>query len=209
MAALISPELEATIRQHVGKAMKAAAKNSKAGIESILANAVTALAEATGVNTTLDGVRLAFAQIWDELKAECMPLYENGVVNPAKLIAPDGRVITTTSIGRMLSDNLFGQRDQWRNEEGRQLKGYIWTDETLKTLLGIAGRTLTADGSKSGLSSNVTGVTGVTGLEGSGGLKDGETPINETPSPATPPTPPNTPQTSNSGNTGNKEAAEA
>ena len=194
LAGLISPELEGRIRSYVKETLGEAAEDSKSSLENTIAQTIIELADDKKFQTTLEGVQIPFKEVWEQLRDVCTPFYEKGQYVPTKLIAPDGRVITSTTVGKLLKEQLYGKRGSWRNQEdGKVTKGYIWTKSDLEFI-----RRLTTDNRACNQLPVVTGLEGQT-TPIIDKPKDGETikgpEVN---------TPPEAPKTGNTGNTGNR-----
>jgi hypothetical protein len=195
LAGLISPELEGRMRDYIKEVLGEAAEDSKSSLENTVAQAVIELSEDKKFKTVVEGVQVPFKEVWERLRDVCTPFYEKGQYVPTKLIAPDGRVITSTTVGKLLKEQLYGKRGTWRNQEdGTVVKGYIWAKSDLELV-----RRLTTDNRACNQLPVVTGLEGKT------------TPIIDKPkddetirSPEAN-TPPEAPKTGNTGNTGNRQ----
>jgi hypothetical protein len=115
----------------------------------ITAKAILGLAELKKQIIGVDNVkrvRIPFNEIWQKLAEDCTPITDPRTGDIVKLQAPDGKVLTYTSLGKLIKEQLFGHKELWK-ENQVVYRGYSWSIEELGKLKAL-----------------VTGVTGVTGF---------------------------------------------
>jgi hypothetical protein len=144
LANMVSAELGREIRDFVNERLEEVRKEEKYQLRAQIVEIVKGLADEK--HTLSDGrVRIEFNEVWSRLKADCTPFIENGVEVKTKLIGSDGEVITTHQVGKIVREQLFGERHVWKDEQQKNVKGYVWPAEkfqlafgTPATVLGVA-----------------------------------------------------------------------
>jgi len=71
------------------------------------------------------GYRIPFTEFWERLKDRC-----GGPSGSEDLIDPNGKVVTPTTVGRIVRESTSGKRVVWR-EGGRTVRGYVWKEKHL------------------------------------------------------------------------------
>jgi hypothetical protein len=66
------------------------------------------------------GYRIPFTEFWERLKDRC-----GGPNGSEGLIGPNGKVVTPTTVGRIVRESTSGKRVVWR-EGGKVVRGYLW-----------------------------------------------------------------------------------
>jgi len=150
LAGWVTPELGEEIRGFVEELLEEGREQEKHQLRAQIIEAIRKLADEK--HKTPEGYRIQFEEIWSALKEEYTPYFEGGVEVPTKLIGGDGEVITTTRAGKILREQLFGLRRVWKDDNKKNVKGYVWTAEKLHLALGAAPLP-------------VTGSTGFNGIE--------------------------------------------
>ena len=132
IASLVAPELEHEIRTYILDYLNEAAEARKSSVQSLLTRIVTEKAP-QDEQVSIAGYQMAFSDIWAALAQECNPVVYKGVQDNTKLITPDGEVVTFTSVGSMLRDQLFGKKVRI-TRDGHTVTGYKWSKDTLLSL---------------------------------------------------------------------------
>jgi hypothetical protein len=187
LASMVNNQLEERMRQYIAEVLEEVSEDTRSSIEGIVAQAVVDIAEYERFKT-LNGIQVPFSEIWQKLQESCTAVVENGNQAPGKLIAPDGRLLTSTTVGKLLKEQLYGKRKTWRDADSKVVKGYVWTDSELSLVKRL-----------------VTGVTSVTGFKDIERPFDDKSQNNETQKEQEPKPPSNAPKTGYTSNTGNRE----
>jgi len=187
LASMVNNQLEERIRQYIADVLEEVSEDTRSSIEGIVAQAVVDISEYERFKT-LNGIQVPFGEIWQKLQETCTPVVENGNQAPGKLIAPDGRLLTSTTVGKLLKEQLYGKRKTWRDADSKVVKGYAWTDTELSLVKRL-----------------VTGVTSVTGFKPLETPSDDKSQNHETQKEQEPKPPSNAPKTGYTSNTGNRE----
>jgi hypothetical protein len=136
LAGMISPELKQEMYDYILETIKEKAEDEQNSAVSLIAKAILGLAEKQKELIGIDNikrVRIPFADIWQKLAEDCTPITDPRTGDIIKLQAPDGKVLTYTSLGKLIKEQLFGHKELWR--EGQLvLKGYSWTIDELEKL---------------------------------------------------------------------------
>jgi hypothetical protein len=140
LAGAISAELGKEIRDFVNERLAEGREEERYQLRAQLVEIIRGLADEKH-RLPDGGCRIEFNEIWAELKAECTPFVENGVEVQTKLIGGDGEVITTHKVGKIIREQLFGERHVWKDDERNSIKGYAWTAEKLSYALGTQTHT--------------------------------------------------------------------
>jgi len=135
LAGMISPELQKEMYDYILETIKEKAEDEQNSAVSLTAKAILGLAEKQKELIGIDNVkrvRIPFADIQQKLSEDCTPITDhNGDI--IKLLCPDGKILTNTSLGKLIREQLFGHKEQWR--EGQlKFKGYSWSIEELEKL---------------------------------------------------------------------------
>jgi len=135
LAGMISPELQKEMYDYVLEAIKEKAEDEQNSAVILTAKAILGLAEKQKELIGIDNikrVRIPFNDIWQKLAEDCTPIFDkNGDIS--RLQAPDGKILTYTSLGKLIKEQLFGQSEHWR-EGAATYKGYSWSIEELEKL---------------------------------------------------------------------------
>ena len=185
LAKMISEDMEAEMRGFLSEYLNQKEEDSKNTTISLIASIILKRAKEGALKEGIM-VKIPSETIWHDLQDQCSPFYDDkGNMSTTKLTAPDGRTISTTWVGRVIKEQLFGRRTAWREGQNAGIRGYQWTEDDLKALEGAS----------------VAGVASVAGLgafmdDKKGDFKNNETILKDdknnaqtTIKPATPATP--------------------
>jgi len=165
LAGMISPELKQEMYDYVLEIIKEKTEDEQNSVVALTAKAILDLAEKQKELIGIDNitrVRIPFNEIWQKLAEDCTPITDPRTGDIVKLQAPDGKVLTYTSLGKLIKEQLFGHKELWR--EGQLVfKGYSWTIDELEKLKTF-----------------VTSVTSVTGFKQTDTKNQTDIIINET-----------------------------
>jgi len=136
LAGMISPELKQKMYDYIFETIKEKAEEEQNSVVALTAKAILDLAEKQKELIGIDNitrVRIPFADIWQKLAEDLTPITDPRTGDIVKLQAPDGKILTYTSLGKLIREQLFGHKEQWR--EGQlKFKGYSWSIEELEKL---------------------------------------------------------------------------
>jgi predicted small lipoprotein YifL len=187
LASMVNNELEDRIRQYIADVLEEVSEDSKSSLEGIVARAVIDLSEEERFKTP-DGMQVPFTEIWNKLQSMCTPVFENGIEAAAKLISPDGRILTTTNAGKLLKEQLYAKKVTWWDSKvARTTRGYAWSKNELNLI------------------KRLTGLTGLTGFKPLETPPDDKSQNHETQKDQEPEPPSNTPKTCKTGKTCKEE----
>jgi len=149
LAGMISPELQKEMYEYILEIINEKTEDEQNSVVALTAKAVLSLAEKQKELIGIDNikrVRIPFADIWQKLAEDCTPITDQRTGDIIKLQAPDGKILTYTSLGKLIKEQLFGHKELWK-ENQIVYRGYSWSSEDLEKLKAL-----------------VTGVTEVTGF---------------------------------------------
>ncbi|MFP3131713.1 MAG: hypothetical protein RXR51_09115, partial [Nitrososphaeria archaeon] len=150
LAGMISPELQKEMYDYILETIKEKAEDEQNSTAVLTAKAILSLAEKQKELIGIDNVkrvRIPFPDIWQMLSEDCTPITDPRTGDIIKLQCPDGKILTYTSLGKLIQEQLFGKKERWR-ENQIIYRGYSWSIDELEKLKTF-----------------VTGVTGVTGFK--------------------------------------------
>ncbi|MDG6934362.1 MAG: hypothetical protein JRN68_06655 [Nitrososphaerota archaeon] len=154
LAGMIDEELKEDMYSYIVEYLKQKTEEEKSSSLMVLTKAILELADMRRSDGTYAYKRgstcfIPFEDIWQRVKSECTTFFEpNGNPSQTKVTGPDGKILSTTMAGKLIKEQLLGQKEQWR--EGKDvIKGYSWSEDALTAVRSF-----------------VTGVTNVTGLDG-------------------------------------------
>ncbi|MFP3261667.1 MAG: hypothetical protein RXP28_02305 [Nitrososphaeria archaeon] len=166
LAGMISPELQKEMYEYILEIINEKTEDEQNSTVVLTAKAILGLAELKKEILGIDNIkiiRIPFNEIWQKLSEDCTPIFDkNGDIS--RLQAPDGRILTYTSLGKLIQEQLFGKGDRWYENKVR-IRGYSWTIDDLARL-----KNLVADG---------TGRTDGTGFSKSDAKNQDNLKINE------------------------------
>jgi len=135
LAGMISPELQKEMYDYILETIKEKAEDEQNSVVALTAKAILSLAEKQKELIGIDNVkrvRIPFADIWQKLAEDFSPITDPRTGDIEKLQASD-KLITPQFLGKLIREQLFGHREQWR--EGQlKFKGYSWSIEELEKL---------------------------------------------------------------------------
>jgi len=149
LAGMISLELQKEMYEYILEIINEKTEDEQNSAVILTAKAILSLAELKKQIIGIDNitrVRIPFADIWQKLAEDCTPITDPRTGDIIKLQAPDGKVLTYTSLGKLIKEQLFGHKELWK-ENQVVYRGYSWSIEELEKLKAL-----------------VTGVTEVTGF---------------------------------------------
>jgi|GEM_PF-5856185 len=136
LAGMISPELKQEMYEYILEIIKEKAEDEQNSVVALTAKAILGLAEKQKELIGIDNVkrvRIPFADIWQKLAEDCTPITDPRTGDIVKLQAPDGKVLTYTSLGKLIKEQLFGHKELWK-ENQVVYRGYSWSIEELEKL---------------------------------------------------------------------------
>jgi hypothetical protein len=150
LAGMISPELQKEMYDYILEIIKEKVEDEQNSVVALTAKAILGLAERQKELIGIDNikrVRIPFNDIWQKLAEDCTPITTDpNTGDIKKLQCPDGKILTYTSLGKLIQEQLFGKQERWR-ENQVIYRGYSWSIDELEKLKTF-----------------VTGVTSVTGF---------------------------------------------
>jgi len=136
LAGMISPELKQEMYDYILETIKEKTEDEQNSTLVLTAKAILGLAELKKQIIGIDNitrVRIPFNDIWQKLAEDLTPITDPRTGNIIKLQAPDGKILTRTSLGKLIKEQLFGHSEHWR-EGAATYKGYSWTLDELEKL---------------------------------------------------------------------------
>jgi len=140
LAGMISPELKQEMYDYILETIKEKAEDEQNSAVIITAKAILGLAELKKQIIGIDNIkiiRIPFTDIWQKLSEDCTPITDPHTGDIEKLQAPDGKILTYTSLGKLIQEQLFGKRDRWYENKVR-IRGYSWTIDDLARVKNLA-----------------------------------------------------------------------
>jgi len=136
---MISPELKQEMYDYILEAIKEKTEEEQNSVVALTAKAILGLAELKKEILGIDNikrVRIPFADIWQKLSEDCTPMTDHDG-NIIKLQCPDGKILTYTSLGKLIQEQLFGKSERWYENKVR-IRGYSWTIDDLARVKNLA-----------------------------------------------------------------------
>jgi len=137
LAGMISSELKQEMYDYILEIIKEKAEDEQNSVVALTAKAILDLAELKKQIIGIDNitrVRIPFADIWQKLAEDCTPISTDPHTGDiVKLQAPDGKILTYTSLGKLIKEQLFGHKELWK-ENQVVYRGYSWSIEELEKL---------------------------------------------------------------------------
>jgi len=140
LAGMISPELQKEMYDYVLEAIKEKAEDEQNSVVALTAKAILGLAELKKEILGIDNIkiiRIPFNEIWQKLAEDCTPITDPHTGDIEKLQCPDGKILTYTSLGKLIQEQLFGKSERWYENKVR-IRGYSWTIDDLAKLKNLA-----------------------------------------------------------------------
>jgi hypothetical protein len=154
LASMISADLEQEITEYVKEYLKRKEQESEGSVATMLRKLILTMYDEKDekgeyIYRIGDNLRISSEELWARFQLLCSPYYDkNGEQSSYKALAPDGRMVSTISISKLVREQLLGSPTKWREGEKSGIRGFEWSKEDINVLKGL-----------------VAGVADVAGLE--------------------------------------------